>query len=265
MNCPHRPAPPHSNSNEPGPPITTPAVRPVDSEVDIGGVGDVIGVGIRIRRTAEGILRVFDIQGDAVGRVHEGDTLFGVDGVPLSGKSDAAVRALLLGAVGSCAELSLGTGKGQYAVRITRGGMPVQEGRTRILGGAGLWVQCDEKGGGVRVKRVLSGGPAALSGVVEVGDTVEGVDGELVEENGLGILAGLSGDAVRKDLSPIALVLSRLSPCVYHPFRCGHEILDISILDMKSQELSLLACNYSYTCTLHTRNDDATPDLLKKV
>ena len=68
----------------------------------------------------------------------------------------------------------------------------------RTQGGIGLWLRSDEQGV-VRIKRVLAKGPAALSGVIEVGDTLVEVDGKAVEEAPATVLCGLHGDAVSCD------------------------------------------------------------------
>jgi hypothetical protein len=73
----------------------------------VEGSGGYVGVGLRIRRGDGGALQVcgrsgeWDAKSDALEGVGEGDALSHVDGVPLDGKGDAAVRALLLGPPGS--------------------------------------------------------------------------------------------------------------------------------------------------------------------
>ncbi len=67
--------------------------------------------------------------------------------------------------------------------------------RSQAQGGIGLWLRSDEHGV-VRIKRVLAKGPAALSGVIEVGDTLVEVDGRSVEEAPAAVLCALHGDSV---------------------------------------------------------------------
>jgi len=89
------------------------------------------------------------------------------------------------------AELGLISGGVSYTVLVTRsgnidsmmgaggdGGRHFLDHDPSRAGGVGLWLRrCEGGGGGLTVRKVLPGGPAAKSGGLDVGDTVVSVDG----------------------------------------------------------------------------------------
>ena len=115
------------------------------------------------------------------------------------------------------AELGLISGGVSYTVLVTRsgnidsmmgaggdGGRHFLDHDPSRAGGVGLWLRrCEGGGGGLTVRKVLPGGPAAKSGGLDVGDTVVSVDG------------------VDSDAS----LLSGLEVCSSAPFRCSYPLL----------------------------------------
>ncbi len=111
------PAHPHSSSR------SDPQAS-FDHNIDLDESENSVGVGLSILHSSDGALIVHDIVGPASEFVVKDDALLRVDGVTLQGKSDAAVRSLILGVPGTCAELELRRGSGVYTVRVTRGTAP---------------------------------------------------------------------------------------------------------------------------------------------
>lgn len=108
------------------------------------------GVGLRVARGEGGAVEVCGRSsgGDAaLEGIGDGDVVTHVDGVPLAGKGDAAVKALLLGSPGTKAELGLVSGGVSYTVLVTRGGEQAREVRGEGVAGVGLWLRSNDDGG----------------------------------------------------------------------------------------------------------------------
>ncbi|EKX52971.1 hypothetical protein GUITHDRAFT_101422 [Guillardia theta CCMP2712] len=159
--------------------------------------GDSVGVGASFARNQSGELVVLEKFLQDV-PMAAGDRVLEVDGVKVSGKSSAALEALISGPEGSTIELVVlpavddresGRLPSVKSIRLTRKKVPKSlmrdheegslEGQTCELfsAGVGIWFQREEGSGALRIRRVLPHVQTSCEDQINIGDLILSVDG----------------------------------------------------------------------------------------
>eukprot|EP00960_Hanusia_phi_P046944 758123-Hanusia_phi.AAC.3 len=183
---------------DPRPTLTT--MSPTAGKVEMLRMDETansVGVGASFARNQMGELLVLEkfLQDLPIAN---GDRVLELDGVKVSGKSSAALEALISGPEGSTIELVVlpaaderehGTLPSVKSIRLVRRRIPkslldkdedesleTQQLQLRTAG-AGLWFQREEGSGGLRVRRVLPNLESSSSEDISIGDLILSVDG----------------------------------------------------------------------------------------